>query len=150
MNRLIKIVKSGLSDLSDYIALVNTVGWPHKPNDIAALLKLGHPWRAIEQNTGKSVGVAIWWPMGEHFGRIGLLIVCPNFQGRGLGRIIMEKVIADAGERTLMLLATDQGKPLYDSLGFKSVGLTQRHQGSYLYPSTASYGVTKANLEDLK
>jgi len=150
MNRLIKIVKSGLSDLSDYIALVNMVGWPHKPNDIAALLKLGHPWRAIEQNTGQSVGVAIWWPMGKHFGRIGLLIVSPDFQGRGIGRIIMEKVIADAGERTLMLLATEQGKPLYDSLGFQSVGLTQRHQGSYLNPSTASYGVTQANLGDLK
>ena len=150
MNRLIKIVKSGLSDLSDYIALVNMVGWPHKPNDIAALLKLGHPWRAIEQNTEQSVGVAIWWPMGKHFGRIGLLIVSPDFQGRGIGRIIMEKVIADAGERTLMLLATEQGKPLYDSLGFQSVGLTQRHQGSYLNPSTASYGVTQANLGDLK
>ena len=150
MNWLIKIVKSGLSDLADYIALVNAVGWPHKPNDIAALLKLGHPWRAIDQNTGQSVGVAIWWPMGKHFGRIGLLIVSPDFQGRGIGRIIMEKVIADAEGRTLMLLATEQGKPLYDSLGFKSVGLTQRHQGSYLHPSTASYGVTQANLGDLK
>ncbi len=150
MNRSIKTVKSGLSDLSDYVALVNTVGWPHKPDDISALLKLGHPWRAIEQNTGQSVGVAIWWPMGNHFGRIGLLIVAPNFQGRGIGRIIMEKVIADAGERTLMLLATEQGKPLYDSLGFKSVGLTQRHQGPYPHPSTVSYGVTPANPGDLK
>jgi predicted N-acetyltransferase YhbS len=77
----------------------------------------------------------------EEAARIGLVIVAPDAQGRGIGRTLMERVIDDAGQRPMMLLATDAGRPLYASLGFESVGLNQRHLGEYRGEPTAADGV---------
>ena len=110
---------------------MSAVGWSHTPADIAVLLALGRPWRASDPASGATLGVAVWWPMGGAHGRVGLVIVAPEQQGRGMGRALMAQVMEDAGGRSLVLLATEEGRPLYQKLGFETVGLTQRHQGTY-------------------
>ena len=55
-------------------------------------------------------------------GWIGTIWVAPGQRGRGLGRALTEATIdaADAaGCRTLVLVATDRGRPLYEGLGFE-------------------------------
>ena len=52
---------------------------------------------------------------------IGTIWVAPSARGRGLGRALTEAPIAEAeaaGCRTLVLVATDAGLPLYERLGF--------------------------------
>ena len=135
--------------LADIAGLVAAVGWPHTRADLAALLALGRPWRASAPASGATVGVAVWWPMGPAHGRVGLVIVAPEQQGRGLGQALMSKVMADAGARSLTLLATEAGRPLYRKLGFETVGLSQRHQGTYAHRPVPGREIRRARPEDL-
>ena len=75
MSSQIDILSSDITNLSDYMALVNIVGWPHTAKDIFSLLILGRPWRAVDRESQEVIGVAVWWPMGRDWGRVGLVIV---------------------------------------------------------------------------
>ena len=145
----IAVETADVSNLPDLMALVAEVGWPHTPEDISSLLLLGRPWRAMDPENGETIGVAVWWPMGRGYGRVGLVIVSTKHQGHGIGRAMMQKVMEDAGACSLVLLATEEGKPLYEKLGFETVGLTQRHQGRYAHSPTSESGVHPACSEDL-
>ena len=61
-------------------------------------------------------------PTHGRVGWIGTIWVRPDLRRRGLGRAITEATI-DAAEidgcRTLVLVATDRGRPLYEDLGFE-------------------------------
>jgi len=63
---------------------------------------------------------------------VGFVAVHPSRQGRGIARAIMERLLALAAERgcpTLLLDASQAGRPLYERLGFveeDEVGLWRR------------------------
>jgi GNAT superfamily N-acetyltransferase len=107
--------------------LAQQMSWPHRQEDCAQLLALGAGIVAVEA-TGLTVGVGLRWSFGE-VGTIGLVLVAPDRQGRGIGRALMTALIADSGSRTLMLNATAEGLPLYEKLGFVSTGVVRQHQG---------------------
>ncbi|MEM9463937.1 MAG: GNAT family N-acetyltransferase [Actinomycetota bacterium] len=117
------------ADVDSVHALSRAVGWPHRRADIEIALDLGRPWGAFDEVGGRLIGTASWWPMGERAARVGLVIVDPAAQGRGVGRALMDRVMADVERRAVALLATEPGRPLYESLGFERVGSSQRHVG---------------------
>ncbi len=52
---------------------------------------------------------------------IGLMAVAPDFQGHGLGRLLITRLLAwlaARGRPTILLDATDKGAALYETLGF--------------------------------
>ncbi|MCC7275835.1 MAG: GNAT family N-acetyltransferase, partial [Alphaproteobacteria bacterium] len=53
----------------------------------------------------------------------------PDRQGAGIGRRLMDAILAAAGERTMLLNATVAGMPLYEKLGFVACGRVRQHQG---------------------
>jgi predicted N-acetyltransferase YhbS len=118
---------AGRDDLDDIMRLVRTTGWPHRAQDVSVALALGDGLKAIQNDT--VVGVAMWWTFGAAAGRVGLIIVDPTSQGTGIGRSITERALAAAGPRALRLLATEEGQPLYEKLGFVLTSKHQRHQG---------------------
>lgn len=115
-------------DLAAMHALAQQMSWPHRPEDCAQLLALGDGVVAVDA-TGLTVGVGLRWSFGRDVGTIGLVLVAPDRQGRGIGRALMNALIADSGSRALMLNATAEGLPLYEKLGFVSAGLVRQHQG---------------------
>jgi GNAT superfamily N-acetyltransferase len=104
-------------------------GWPHRAEDWATMLLLGHgvAWR---DEAGALAGTAMWFPHGPAHGTIGLVQVAPSMQGNGVGRRLMQAVIDQAGARSLALHATEAGAPLYARLGFTPVGRVAQHQGT--------------------
>ena len=58
---------------------------------------------------------------GPDLASVGMMLVAARYGRRGLGRALMEHVIAEAGEATVTLFATDLGRPLYEKLGFQPV-----------------------------
>ena len=58
-----------------------------------------------------------------------MIIVDAALRGRGLGRAVMEQIIDLAGPREMRLVATTDGLPLYEKLGFKADGRISQHQG---------------------
>jgi GNAT superfamily N-acetyltransferase len=114
-------------DLLAMHGLAQQMSWPHRAEDCAQLLALGTGIVAVE-TTGLTIGVGLRWSFGE-VGTIGLVLVAPERQGRGIGRALMTALIGDAEPRTLMLNATAEGLPLYETLGFVSTGFVRQHQG---------------------
>ena len=119
-----------LSDLDDVTALVKTLQWPHRREDVALFMRLGAGHLARDQE-GALQGVALWWAFEPAAARLGLVMVDPDSQGRGIGRRLVEQILQEAGNRSMMLLATEAGKPLYDKLGFRTVGACRQYQGPY-------------------
>ena len=71
-------------------------------------------------------------PYGDDAATINMVIVDAAMRGRGLGRKMMEEALAKAGERTCCLVATQEGLPLYEKLGFVATGEIVQHQGEAL------------------
>ena len=114
-------------DLSAMHRLAQQMSWPHRAEDCAQLFGLGAGTVAADAS-GATVGVGLRWSFGA-VGTIGLVLVAPDQQGRGIGRALMTALIADSEPRAIMLNATAEGLPLYEKLGFVSVGLVRQHQG---------------------
>lgn len=62
---------------------------------------------------------------------LGMMLVAERYARRGLGRYLMDQVVREVGATPLSLFATSEGQPLYENLGFRSVGRTQRFSGTF-------------------
>lgn len=115
-------------DLAAMHALAQLMSWPHRAEDCAQMLALGTGIVAIDEEE-RTVGVGLRWAFGRDVGTVGMVLVAPERQGKGIGRALMNALIADSGPRALMLNATAEGLPLYEKLGFVTTGLVRQHQG---------------------
>lgn len=116
------------SDLPAAHALSQAVRWPHRLEDWQFVLRLGVGYVAVEGDA--VVGTALCWKQGEKTGTLGVIIVSPDHQGKGIGRKLMNLVLEELGDRCTQLIATPAGQPLYESLGFKAIGTIHQHQGT--------------------
>lgn len=85
----------------------------------------------VVDHRGEPVGAVCAVSFGAT-GWIGALGVAPEARRRGLGRALTEAAIArlrDRGTGTVLLFATDMGRPLYDQLGFVSEGAATAWRG---------------------
>jgi hypothetical protein len=71
-------------------------------------------------------------PFGSDAAAINMVIVDAAMRGRGLGRRLMDAALEKAGARNCRLVATTEGLPLYEKLGFVAVGEIIQHQGKAL------------------
>jgi GNAT superfamily N-acetyltransferase len=70
---------------------------------------------------GRPIGTGLGAIHGDA-GWIGVIFVAPELRGRGIGRALTVAVcdiLQGAGCRSLVLVATDLGRPVYDRLGFR-------------------------------
>jgi predicted GNAT family N-acyltransferase len=102
--------------------------WPHRERDWARMLEMGAG--VLAESDGEVVGTTMWWPQGDAFATIGMVIVSTAVQGMGVGRRLMEAAIERLSGRSLLLNATNEGLHLYRSLGFEAVGTIYQHQGA--------------------
>lgn len=109
-------------------ALSSTLKWPHRMTDWQMMVGLGCGYVACDGPD--IIGTALWWPFGADQGSIGMVIVAPPAQGRGIGRLMMDQVLTDAGSRTLHLNSTESGLKLYQRLGFEPLGAVRQLEGN--------------------
>ncbi|RST49588.1 GNAT family N-acetyltransferase [Variovorax sp. DXTD-1] len=114
--------------LPDAVRQSAALGWPYREADWRFAFDLGGGFAA--EADGRLVATAMWWPYGEAHGSVGMIIVDPAMQGRGLGRALMEKLLHEAGNRTVFLNSTQEGLPLYTQLGFVACGQVFQHQAA--------------------
>lgn len=109
-------------------ALSISVRWPHRPKDWDLLRRAGHGIVAVD-GIGRVFGSAMWFPQGDDFATIGLVITTPRTQAQGGGRWLMDQIFEQCGDRNLSLNATHAAYPLYVSLGFTSEAIVYMRQG---------------------
>ncbi|RMN94611.1 Gcn5-related N-acetyltransferase [Pseudomonas coronafaciens pv. coronafaciens] len=136
--------------LPQAVGLSDALRWPYREADWRFAFDLG-AGLAVEVE-GQLLATALWWPQGENHASVGMIIVSPSLQGQGIGRALMDQLMQQAGERTLILNSTQQGLALYTRLGFVAHGKVNQHQAklehvAHLVPDSVSVRVMQADDE---
>jgi GNAT superfamily N-acetyltransferase len=103
--------------------------------------------------TGEIVSSAYLSNFENQVGWMGAVIVNPRFQGKKLGRDLIQKAlsIAPADEFVLGLIATERGKRMYEQAGFVEVGNTCKLTGEIASSASANFlGVRDLTEGDLE
>lgn len=113
-------------DIESACRLSETLGWPHRREDWTQLLNVGQG--VALEHEGRLIGTGLCIPQGA-LATIGLIVVDEAYRGLGLGRQMMERAMALAGDLPMMLVATAAGAPLYEQFGFVNCNQVTQHQG---------------------
>ncbi len=116
-------------NLAEGLRLTQAESWSYRLEDWAFHFHLGKGWVACDA-VGRVLGTAFWWPYGDQFATIGLVVVDRHQQSKGIGRRLMNAVMEDAGARSLRLVATRAGKRLYEQCGFRDQSAICQHLGA--------------------
>ncbi len=144
----IELVPFAEAHLEGALALSQAVSWPHRTEDWALNLTISEGVAAIEG--GRVVATALCSFHGP-VATLNMIIVDEAMRGRGLGRRVMEAVIALAGDREMRLVATLEGMPLYRKLGFEDCGRIVQLRGTAraATPEQAVSAAAPADLAEL-
>jgi GNAT superfamily N-acetyltransferase len=115
--------------LEGALRLSRQAEWPHRLDDWQLALDMSAGFVALDADAATVLGTVLMTPYKRDVATINMVIVDEAARGRGLGRQLMEAIIALAGSRALRLIATDEGAPLYRKLGFSQTGAIVQHQG---------------------
>ncbi len=114
------------SHLAGAHRLSRAAGWPHRVEDWALLLSLSKGAVILEGDA--VIATALATPMGP-VATANMIIVDADRRGAGLGRQVMEAAMARVSAQEWRLIATKDGLPLYQRMGFEAEGEILQHQG---------------------
>jgi len=80
---------------------------------------------------GALAGAVVLTRYGADLASVGMMLVAARHGRLGVGRALMEHLLAEAGDATVTLFATDLGKPLYDKLGFRTIRRSAAFTGPF-------------------
>lgn len=132
--------------LPDAVRQSSALGWPYREADWRFAFDLGSGFAA--EVDGRLVATAMWWPYGETHASVGMIIVDPGMQGRGLGRALMGQLLRETSNRTVFLNSTQEGLPLYTQLGFVARGQVFQHQA--VLPAETVLAPTPAGVRPMQ
>lgn len=105
-----------------------SVLWPHRLNDWKFIHGLGEG--IVAEDGSGIVGTAMCWLHGSNYASLGMMIVSPEHQRKGIGRELVSRILKEVGDRTILLHATAGGVKFCESFGFVQTGWVHQHQGS--------------------
>ena len=109
------------TDIPAGMRLKDIAGWNQTPIDWERFLRASPAGCFVAEAEGNVVGTATTIVYEGRFAWIGMVLVDPDYRGRGIGTCLLEKTIEHLDTRrvpTMKLDATPQGKPIYEKLGF--------------------------------
>lgn len=109
------------------VSLSSYIGWDYNREEIETIFNAGNVYGVWNEREELIASAAIIL-YGEKLASIGMVIVHPDYKGRGIGKIITEACVKSVSAHTpIMLIATDEGKPLYEKLGFRAVSYVSKY-----------------------
>jgi len=113
--------------IGDIVALSSYIGWDYNREEIETIFDSGIVYGVWNERDELIASAAIIL-YGEKLASIGMVIVHPDYKGRGIGKAITNSCIKSVSVQTpIMLIATDEGKPLYEKLGFRAVSYVSKY-----------------------
>lgn len=102
--------------------LSRDAGWNQTRADWERFLRLGDGGCFLAEDEGQPAGTVTTISYGSDLAWIGMVLVHPDFQRRGIGTALLKGAIHHLRERRgiscVRLDATPAGEPLYEGLGF--------------------------------
>jgi GNAT superfamily N-acetyltransferase len=112
------------TDLPFAHRLSRAAGWNQTAADWRRFLDLGEGGCFLAEHEGESAGTATTICYGTDLAWIGMVLVDPGFQRRGIGTALLHGAIRylreDRAIACVRLDATPAGRPLYEGLGFRA------------------------------
>ena len=104
--------------LDGALALSTLMGWNQRLEDWRRLIELAPSGSFVALDAGRVIATAIGIDY-RHCGWIAMMLVAPEYRGRGLGAQLLESAMAAIpADLPLRLDATPLGRPLYERHGF--------------------------------
>ncbi|WP_100225091.1 GNAT family N-acetyltransferase [Saccharococcus caldoxylosilyticus] len=130
----VNLVTFGYEDIPELILLSASVGWDYDEHEIRTMMKSGKIY-GHKNEEGKVVSSAAIIPYDTSLASIGMVIVHEEYRRMGLGKIVTRACINTVSKDTaIMLIATEQGKPLYEKMGFSVVDCVHKYLCDHYIP----------------
>ncbi len=142
----IDLVEMTPDHLEGALALSQQAQWPHRIEDWAMGLALSKGVAAIHH--GRVLGTALATLYANDVATINMVIVDESMRGMGIGKRLMDAALEAVSGRECRLVATQDGLPLYQKLGFAETHRIVQHQGP-MSSIPLSEGVEWANSSDV-
>jgi GNAT superfamily N-acetyltransferase len=116
-------------DIPSSVELSTIAGWNQTSEDWRRILRLSPGGCRCIEVAEEVVATTTLLAYGTDLAWVGMVLTRPEHRRKGFARRLMEDAIAHAerdGIRTLKLDATEEGRPLYESLGFIIEGKIER------------------------
>lgn len=114
-------------NIEDIVALSSYIGWDYNRAEVETIFNAGIVY-GVWNERKKLIASAAIILYGEALTSIGMVIVHPDYKGRGIGKAITSSCMNSVSARTpIMLIATEEGKPLYEKLGFRAVSYVSKY-----------------------
>lgn len=122
----LQIRRLTLTDLPACLALAVSRDWGAEERKWRLLFDVGEVY-GMEDEGGELVATVVLTRYPPDSGVISMVLVAERLERRGLGSRLMRHVLELAGRGPIHLYATENGRPLYDKLGFLGIdGMTTR------------------------
>lgn len=141
-----RMVKLSKEDINGLINLSASVGWDYDAQEINTILSAGTVY-GHKTEQGEIISSAAIIPYGNKLASIGMVIVNENYRRHGLGSKLTQACINSvSNEVTIMLIATKEGEPLYERLGFQATTCVHKFLSEGYRPL---YSVSENNDNDI-
>ncbi|GGV40356.1 GNAT family N-acetyltransferase [Streptomyces spectabilis] len=122
-------------DLTACADLSEDRGWPREEHKWGLLLSAGTGYGIDDPDRPGLVAACVVTQYGPYenpgLSAIGMVLVAERHARKGIGRHLMRYVVEAAGTTPLTLHATPNGRPLYEQLGFKTIGRAEMVRGRF-------------------
>jgi N-acetylglutamate synthase-like GNAT family acetyltransferase len=138
--------------MEDLLSLATIVGWDYDKQEIRTLLASGTVFGHVnDKRTVISCAAII--PYGSNLASIGMVIVHPDYRGIGLAKELLVTCMNQVSkDSALMLIATREGRPVYEKLGFNDYSHVTKllGEGQQCRQSLNGYTISPYQSKDFK
>ncbi|MFD8641457.1 GNAT family N-acetyltransferase [Streptomyces zaomyceticus] len=126
-------------------------GWPREEHKWGLLLTAGTGYGIDDPAGSGLLACCVVTAYDPGIAAIGMVLVAERYARQGVGRRLMQHVLAEAGDTPLTLYATPNGQPLYEELGFTETSRSEMVRGHFTFATPApAVPVRPATAEDLQ
>ncbi|RLL67869.1 GNAT family N-acetyltransferase [Streptomyces sp. Z26] len=144
-------------DLTACLALGEDRGWSREEHKWRLLLTAGQGYGIdAPDRPGELIAAYVLTTYADAYACVSMVLVARRHARRGIGRHLMRHALDSSGTAALFLQATENGRPLYERMGFRPVGTTTMLTGPFSPPpyeatgAAARTSVRPASATDLR
>ncbi|MEU0572125.1 GNAT family N-acetyltransferase [Nonomuraea sp. NPDC005983] len=136
-----------LNDLDACTKLAEDRQWPPERHKWTLLFEVGEVYGVDAADGDGLAATNVLTRYGDDHAVVSMVLTASRYGRQGLARGLMEHVLDQASGRVVSLHATENGRPLYERLGFRTVGRVAKHTG--VFKGRPSDRTRPATVEDL-